>query len=160
MNILIWLVIAILFILSFVGLLVPVIPSSLALWGGFLVYHFFIDSGELGLSFYLVMLVFTLVLFISDLITNRHFVNRYGGSKPGEYAGMIGLIVGAFILPPFGLILIPFASVFLVELILEKTMKEALSASIGSLIGFLSSLAIKVILHILMIVIFFLYLIF
>lgn len=160
MDALIWLLIVLLFILSFVGLLMPIIPSSLVLWAGFLVYHFFIDSTELTLSFYLMMIFLTLILLISDLVTNKHFVNQFGGSKQGEYAGMLGLLIGAFILPPFGIIIVPFVLVFIVELTLEKTLKEAFYASIGSLIAFLSSLAIKVILQLLMIVIFFLYLIF
>lgn len=42
MDTILWIVIIGLFILSFVGLISPVVPSVLAVWGGFLIYHFFI----------------------------------------------------------------------------------------------------------------------
>lgn len=44
MDFILWLVVIGLFILSFVALFYPVLPSVTAVWGGFLVYHFFIDS--------------------------------------------------------------------------------------------------------------------
>lgn len=159
METVLWLVIVVLFALSFIGLLVPVIPSFIALWLGFIIYHFFIDQTELTLTFWLIMIVLTTILIISDLIANRYFVNKFGGSKKGEYAAMIGLILGVFIWPPIGIILVPFIAVLIVELSQQRTSQEAFYSAIGSLIGFLSGVAIKVIIQLLMIFIFIFYLI-
>ena len=41
---------------------------------------------------------------------NKYFVNRFGGSKLGEYAALIGVIVGCFVIPPFGIIIVPLYS--------------------------------------------------
>lgn len=160
METLLWLIVIILFALSFIGLVVPIIPSSIALWLGLIIYHFFIDNTELTFTFWLIMIVLTTILVISDFMTNRYFVNKFGGSKKGEYAAMIGLIFGIFIWPPFGIILVPFIAVLIVELSQERTSKDAVYSAIGSLIGFLSGMTIKVIIQLLMIFIFIFYLVF
>lgn len=159
METLLWLLVIVLFALSFIGLVFPIIPSSIALWLAFVIYHFFIDQSELTLVFWLMMTVLTVILIVSDFIASRYFVNRFGGSKKGEYAAMVGLLFGVFIWPPIGIIIVPFLTVMLVELAEQRSFKEAFYSSIGSLIGFLSGMAIKVIIQLLMLVIFIVYLI-
>ena len=159
METLLWLIVIVLFALSFIGLVFPIIPSSIALWLGFVIYHFFINQSELTLTFWLMMTVLTAILIISDFIASRYFVNRFGGSKKGEYAAMVGLVFGVFILPPVGIIIVPFLTVMLIELAEQRSFKEAFYSSIGSLIGFLSGMAIKVIIQLLMVGIFIVYLI-
>lgn len=160
MDILLWVLVIGLFSLSFIGLIIPIIPSSIALWIGFIIYHFFINDLELTLSFWILMIIFTIVLTVADIFSNKYFVNRFGGSKKGEYTAMLALIIGAFVWPPFGIVIVPFIAVFIVELIQEKTLKEAFYASLGSLIGFVSGTAIKVIIQILMVLTFSVYIIF
>lgn len=159
METLLWIIVIVLFALSFIGLVMPIIPSSIALWLGFIIYHFFINQSELTVIFWFIMFVFTAILIVSDFMANRFFVNKFGGSKKGEYAAMIGLIFGVFIWPPVGIILVPFIAVLVVELSQQRTFREAVYSSIGSLIGFLSGMAIKVIIQVLMISIFIFYLI-
>ena len=64
---------------------------------------------------------------------NKYFVNRFGGSKLGEYAALIGVIVGCFVIPPFGIIIVPFIAVLIVELVqdfdFEKHLMQALICS-------------------------------
>lgn len=160
MDTLLWIIIILLFAFSFIGLLIPIIPSSIAIWLGFIIYHFFINDSELTLIFWLIMIVLTVILIISDLIANKYFVNKFGGSKKGEYAAMVGLIFGVFVWPPIGIIVVPFIAVLIVELSQQRTSKEAFYSSLGSLIGFLSSMAIKVMIQLIMIFIFIFYLIF
>lgn len=159
METLLWVIVIVLFALSFIGLVMPIIPSSIALWLGFIIYHFFINQSELTVIFWFIMFVFTAILIVSDFMANRFFVNKFGGSKKGEYAAMIGLIFGVFIWPPVGIILVPFIAVLVVELSQQRTFREAVYSSIGSIIGFLSGMAIKVIIQVLMISIFIFYLI-
>lgn len=51
MTVLLWSLITIAFILAFVGLVKPVIPSVLVLWVGFLIYQFGFHNGRLSLPF-------------------------------------------------------------------------------------------------------------
>lgn len=79
-----------------------------------------------------------------DFIANSHFVKKSGGSKWGERAAVIATIVGSFIFPPFGLIIVPFIVVFLIELSQKKTVVESVKVASGTIVGFLSSTLAKV----------------
>lgn len=160
MDILLWIIIVVLFIGSFAGIVFPIIPSVLLLWVGFIVYQFGIDGSELNTIFWIAMILFTVFLISADIIANSYFVRRFGGSKVGESAAAIAVIVGSFITPPFGIIYIPFLVVFVVELLMKRTLKEAFNASIGSLIGFLGGSAAKIILQLIMVIWFFILVIF
>ncbi|CDO04051.1 membrane protein [Oceanobacillus picturae] len=152
LDIIIWIAISVLFILSFIGIIFPIVPSVLVIWGGFLLYHFVLNSNELTAVFWTVMIVLTVVLIVSDIIANSYFVKKYGGSKWGERGAAIAVIIGSFIIPPFGIIIIPFAAVFIIEMIQKRTAQEALLASVGSLFGFLGGAVAKVVIQLVMII--------
>lgn len=159
-DVILWILIVALFILSFVGVIYPIIPSVLLIWIGFLLYQFGINGDELGFLFWTVMVIFTVILFVADIIANSFFVKKFGGSKWGERGAAIAVIVGSFIIPPFGIIVIPFIAVFVIELLQKRTAGEAFKASIGSLLGFLSGTFAKVFLQIVMIIFFIINIIF
>ncbi|WP_017725948.1 DUF456 domain-containing protein [Halalkalibacterium ligniniphilum] len=146
----IWILIVILFILSFVGLVFPIIPSILVLWAGFLLYLFGI-GGELSFWFWLGMVVLTVLIVLSDLIANSYFVKRYGGSKWAERVAAIGVIVGSFVMPPFGIILVPFLAVFVTEWLIQKDISLALKIGVASFVAFLSSTLAKLVIQFVMI---------
>lgn len=147
-----WIIIIILFILSYVGIVFPLIPSALVLWVGFFLYQFLIDGDQLTVLFWIAMALFTILLIGADLIANSYFVKKFGGSKWGERGAVIAVIVGSFIMPPFGILIIPFITVFTIEMIQRKTFKDALYASVGSLLAFLSGAVAKVVIQTIMII--------
>lgn len=151
LDIVIWIFIIALFILSFAGIIFPIIPSVLVLWVGFILYHFGISSNELSVFFWIIMIVFTVILIVADIIANSYFVKKFGGSKWGERGAAIAVIVGSFIIPPFGILIVPFAVVFIIEMLQKRTAGDAFRASIGSLIGFLGGAFAKVVIQIVMI---------
>lgn len=160
MDTVFWILISLLFVLSFIGVLFPVVPSVFVLWGGFLLYQFGINKEELSVIFWVMMTLFTGVLLLSDFLANSYFVKKYGGSKWGERVAVIAVIVGAFVFPPFGILLVPFVAVFFTERIQKKTNKESLLVAFGSLIGFLGGTLAKIILQMMMIAWFFMEVIF
>lgn len=155
MDIIIWLLIIACFVLSFVGVIFPLVPSPLVLWIGFLLYAFFISGSGLSWVFWIAMGLLTVVLIVSDIIANSYFVKKYGGSKWGERTAAIAVIVGSFIFPPFGIIIVPFVAVLVVELIQKRSSNDSLKAAIGSLLGFLGGAFAKVFIQIVMIIWFF-----
>ncbi|WP_227936989.1 DUF456 domain-containing protein [Alkalihalobacillus deserti] len=151
MTIVLWILIIAFFILSFVGLIFPIIPSVAALWGGFLLYVFLIDAGELSVWFWIGTGLLTLLILGSDLIASQFFVKKYKGSKWGERMAAIGVILGSFIYPPIGLIVVPFILVFVAEMIASKNANHAVKVAIASLFAFLSSTFAKFIIQLVMI---------
>ncbi|WP_182200676.1 DUF456 domain-containing protein [Paraliobacillus salinarum] len=154
LDIIIWILIIASFILSFVGIIYPIIPSPLMLWIGFVLYYFTFDP-EFTWIFWSSMAILTIILIVSDIFANGYFVKKYGGSKWGERAAGVAVIVGSFIIPPFGILIVPFVVVILIELMQKRTGKEAIRAAIGSLFGFLGGVVAKVLIQLMMIVWFF-----
>ncbi|MEB8125139.1 DUF456 domain-containing protein [Staphylococcus succinus] len=155
MTAILWLLIIVAFILAFVGLIKPIIPSVLVLWIGFLIYQFGFHNGHLSWVFYISMILFTVFILVADFLMNKYFVNKFGGSKMSEYAALVGVIIGCFVFPPFGIIIIPFVAVLIVEMIQEPNLAKALKASFGSVVAFLASSAAQAFIMFIMVVWFF-----
>ncbi|MDZ5607714.1 DUF456 family protein [Bacillus pseudomycoides] len=160
MTVLLTLCIIACFIVSFIAFIYPIIPGILALWAGYIIYHFGINGGELTTSFWIFQIIFTIIIFVADFIANGYFLKKYGSTRWGERVGMISIIIGSFFFPPFGLIIIPFLSVFVTEIMHKKTPQEAFMVGIATVVGFLSSTVAKAILQIIMIIIFVCYILF
>ena len=156
MDVLLWIIVIALFITSFVGLIYPVLPSVLAVWGGFLVYHFFINANELTTFFWLSMGVITVILILADIFTGSLAVKQFGGSKWGERVATVAIIVGTFVYPPFGILVLPFVAVVIVEIWQKDNVGDAFKAAFGTLIGFLSGRLAEGLLQLIMIGWFFL----
>lgn len=156
MEVVLWIIVIALFITSFVALVFPVLPSVVAVWGGFLVYHFFINSNELTTFFWVSMGIVTVVLLLADVFAGSLAVNRFGGSKWGERVAAITVIIGSFIYPPFGIIVLPFVAVLVVEWLQKRDLSASLRAAIGSLVGFLGGQVAEAIIQLMMIAWFFL----
>ncbi|WP_052255618.1 DUF456 domain-containing protein [Salinicoccus sp. YB14-2] len=152
MEILWWGLIIVSFILGFVGVIAPVIPSVVMFWVGFLIYHFLVDSDTLTWMFWMVAAVLTLLVFLSDFMANSYFVKKYGGSKRSEVAAIIGVVAGMFIYPPFGVIFVPFVFVLALEFITTKDINAAFRAALGSLLAFFASSAFNLVIYILLII--------
>jgi uncharacterized protein len=154
LEIILWIIIIACFIVSFVGLIYPIIPSVLVIWAGVALYHFGINSEELSWISWTMFVLLTIVLFVADYLANLHFVDRAGGSKWGMRAATVGLIVGSFVVPPFGVIIVPFVLVLLAEMMQKKSFSESLKVAFATLIAFLSGTFAKGIIQLIMIVVF------
>ncbi|MFT9846981.1 DUF456 domain-containing protein [Aneurinibacillus sp. REN35] len=159
MEIAIWVIIGLLFLGSFIGIVIPVIPDALLIWIGFLLYQFTIASASLGWTFWVPMTVLTLFLIGADMLSNIYFVKKYGGDKWSMIAAVAGIIAGPIllgvILGPFAIIVGPFLAVFAVELLRNNGPQISLRIALGTVLGFLSSVVAKVIIQLIMIVWFF-----
>ncbi len=149
-----WIIIIACFILSFVGLIYPIIPSVLMIWAGVLIYQFGINTNELSWISWTMLGLLTILLFLADYLVNIHFVDKAGGSKWGARAATIGLIVGGFVIPPFGVIIVPFALVFITELFQKKSFWESVKVAFATIIAFLSGTFAKAFIQLIMIVVF------
>lgn len=105
----------------------------------------------LGWFFWGSMAGLTLVLLCADIIANSYFVKKYGGSKWGERGAAVAVIVGSFIIPPFGIIVVPFITVLVIELVQRNSFRKAFKTAIGSLFGFLGGSIVKMIIQTIMI---------
>lgn len=150
-----WLLIIVCFIVSFIGLVYPIIPSVLFILLGFILYGLIFTFEELTWWFWTIEIIFIVLLFAADTIANMVGVKKFGGSKAGMWGSTIGLIIGPFVLPFAGILLGPFLGAVIAELVIEKqSFKGAMKSGIGSLVGFLTSVVTKGIIQIILILIF------
>ena len=150
-----WIVASLFFIVAFLGLIYPIIPSVLFILGGFLVFGFIDSFSSMGWLFWVIQILFTILLFGADTIANLFGVKKFGGSNAGGWGSTIGLLVGPFVIPVAGILIGPFIGAVLAELLVTRAgLKRALFSGIGSLIGFLTSVIVKAIIMSVMIALF------
>ena len=156
MEIVGWIVILLFFAVGFVGLVYPIIPAVLFIFGGFLMYGLFFSFADLPWWFWLIESLFVILLFGADMVANAFGVKKFGGSKAGLWGSTIGLLIGPFVIPIAGILIGPFIGAILAELIFNRsTVKQSISSGIGSVIGFITSVFTKGIIQIIMVVLFF-----
>ena len=156
MDILAWILIIAFFVIAFIGLIYPIIPSVIFILGGFVVYGLFYSFGDLPWWFCLIEVLLVVLLFGADTISNLVGVKKFGGSKAGMWGSTIGLLVGPFVIPFLGILVGPFLGAVIAELLVARTTwEQALKAGVGSLVGFLTSIVTKGIVQALMIILFF-----
>lgn len=150
METILWILIILSFLMGYVGLVYPVIPSILMYWIGALIYTFFVGD-NLGIMFWLILGVFTILVFISDMAITKYYVGKLGGTTQGEWAAIIGVILGMFIYPPLGVIFVPLFLVFITEMFMYKDVSKALKAALGSLAAFVTTTLFKIVVYTLII---------
>ncbi|MBK3493275.1 DUF456 family protein [Viridibacillus sp. YIM B01967] len=155
MGIIAWILIIASFIIAFVGLVYPIIPSVLFILVGFILYGAFYSFGDLPWWFWLIQILFVALLFGADTLANAFGVKKFGGSDAGMWGSTIGLLIGPFVIPFAGILIGPFLGAVIAELIVTRSsIKQAVLTGIGSLVGFLTSIVTKGIIQIIMIVLF------
>lgn len=156
MEIIGWIIILLFFVIGFIGLIYPIIPAVLFIFGGFVMYGLFFDFADLPWWFWLIQVLFVILLFGADALANAFGVKKFGGSKAGLWGSTIGLIIGPFIIPIFGILVGPFIGAIAAELLFNRSsVKQSIKSGIGSVVGFITSVFTKGIIQTVMIVLFF-----
>ncbi len=87
----------------------------------------------------------TVAVTILDYYVPIWGTKKFGGSKYGSWGSGIGLLIGMF-LGPFGLFIGAFAGAFIGEFLFSKNTQTATKSAIGSFLGLVSGIFIKVVL--------------
>ncbi|WP_138754744.1 DUF456 domain-containing protein [Paenibacillus sinopodophylli] len=160
MEIVGWILVVLLFVVGMAGAIYPILPGALAIYGAFFVYGLFFSFSEFGVWFWLIQTIIVVVLFVADYAVSAWGVKRFGGSRASVIGSTIGLIFGPFVIPAFGLIIGPFAGAVIGEMIIGTSLDKSLKVGLGSVVGLFSSVVVKFILQLVMIVLFIIWLVF
>ena len=142
MDILLITVSMLLIIIGIVGSIVPIIPGPPIAFCGLIIVHF-TSKHPFSVEF---LLLFGALAILSAIIDNAlpiYATKKFNGSKKGIWGSAIGLMIGLFLFPPFGIIIGPMVGAFVGEIIDGKTSNTAVKPAIGSFVGFLSSIFIR-----------------
>lgn len=103
------------------------------------------------------MVAITILIFGADFFANAYFVKKYGGSQWSSIGAILGILIGIFVFPPFGMLILPFLFVLTIEMgVYGKSGERAIKVAFGTLVAFIGSGLVKVLLQIMMIIWFFL----
>lgn len=144
-----FLVFLVAWIIGMVGTFVPALPATVIIFAGS-VAATLIDGFQVwpDLPFLLTFAVITFLISMIDNFASAWGARRYGGSKQAGWGALIGGLVGIFI--PFGLIVGPLAGALIAELfVVRKPLLDAGRAAWGTLLGLLTGIAAKLVLHLL-----------
>lgn len=133
---------SILMITGILGCLLPVLPGPPLSYIGLLVLHFS-RYANFSSTFLITWACVVIVVTVLDYVVPVWGTKKFGGSKSGMWGAGIGLVIGIFFLPPLGIIVGPFAGAFIGEALTGKNSTDAFRAGLGSFLGFLAGVGIK-----------------
>ena len=143
MEILILIVIGILLLLGIVGCFVPIIPGPPISYGALLVFHFF-SSYSIKENILWLMALVVIIVTIFDLWVQIYGVKKFGGTKKAVNGSIIGLIIGIFFFPPYGIIIGSFIGAFIGARSEENSDRnKAIKIALGSIAGFFAGTMLK-----------------
>ena len=128
---------------GFVGCILPILPGPPLSFIALLLLSFARDWEPFSVTFFIVMGGLTILVTVLDYLVPAVGAKKYGATKFGIWGSIIGLFVGLFFFPPFGLFLGGFAGAVVGELFAGREGKEALRAGWGSFIGNLAGMGLK-----------------
>jgi len=126
------------------GGVLPVLPGPPLSYIGLLLLHF-TEKYQFETRFLIIWLIVAAVVTVADYFIPVWGTKRYGGSKQGIWGSIIGLVIGLFFFPPFGIIIGPFLGAIAGELVAGKDSGSALKSGFGSFMGFLLGTLMKLI---------------
>ena len=143
MEILILIGIGSLLLLGIIGCFLPIIPGPPISYSGLLMFHFFSSySIEENILWLMAFVVIAVTIF--DLWVQIYGVKKFGGTKKAVNGSIIGLIIGIFFFPPFGIILGPFLGAFIGSRMEENSDgNKAIKIALGALWGFIAGTILK-----------------
>lgn len=130
-------------ILGIVGSFIPIIPSPITGWLGLLILH---QASFLEAQYYFLAITFAIAIsvFILDYFIPSIGAKKFGGSNAGVIGSTIGLVIGIFLFGPIGILFGSFFGALIGELTVNiNNMRIALLAAIGTLIGYLGGVLLK-----------------
>lgn len=146
-------IIALLLIIGFLGTFIPVLPGTILILAGVLVHYFALgrEGSGLGWPSLVVIGLLCLAAFAVDWLSGALGAKWFGSSKWGIWGAIVGGIIGLFFGIP-GLIVGPILGVFLFEMFLgKKEVKDASNSTLGTVVGGLAGIAVRVALALAMI---------
>lgn len=153
-----WVVTACLLIAGAIGCVLPVLPGHLIILIAAIAHRLMLGAEGSGLYWwsFLILAVLMAISQTLEMISGAAGSKWFGGTRWGALGALVGAVVGMFFMP-FGLLLGPLIGAFVCEIgFAKKETHHAAISGVGSVVGTLAGMGIKMGIGALMLVWFFL----
>lgn len=129
-------------LIGIAGCIIPGLPGTPLNFLAVLFLHWTAYANYTTQQLFIYALV-ALSIYVIDAYLPIWGTKKYGGSKMGIWGSIVGLLIGMFLFPPFGIIVGPFLGAVVGELLAGKDNKAALRSGLGAFIGFITGTGLK-----------------
>lgn len=117
------------------GCIIPLIPGPPLSFLALVILSFVRNWKPFSPTFLIIMAGLTLGVTISDYLVPIGGARKYGASGPGVWGSVIGMFIGLFLFPPWGMIIGAVLGALVGELLAGKKGKQVLRAGWGVILG-------------------------
>lgn len=124
------------------GCVLPIIPGPPISFLGILLLHW-TERVQMSDDLLWSLGLITAAVTVLDYVVPIYGTKKFGGTKRGVWGSTIGLVVGLFFFPPFGIVFGPLIGAFLGEMSAGQDTNKAMKSALGSFLGFLAGTLLK-----------------
>ncbi|MDR2982287.1 MAG: DUF456 domain-containing protein [Puniceicoccales bacterium] len=162
MEVLVCIVAFLIILVGIIGVFAPMIPTPICAWFGYLICFIGWDQGPIGWKSFLLATVLTAFAHIFELVGSYFGAKWFGATWRGGVGALLGGIIGPlvcfFLIPGVGLlaglIIGPVIGALTGEMLAGRNWGEASKAGVGTIIGNLSAMLLKLCICLFMLVLF------
>ncbi|MBW1912201.1 MAG: DUF456 domain-containing protein [Deltaproteobacteria bacterium] len=125
------------------GCLIPIIPGPSLSYLALIAISLARDWEPFSPLFLIIMACLMTVVMILDYVVPVIGASRYGASKPGILLSVVGMLLGIFFFPPFGIFIGAFIGGVAGEIMAGSRGEKALKVGWGIFIGNMAGIGIK-----------------
>lgn len=140
-------------LIGLAGIILPVLPDMILIWGSALLYGLLVGWGEYGGWLFAGISVLALVGLLADAWVSGLGARKGGASFWSSLGGLLAGIIGLFVAGPLGLIGGMLLGIFVIEYWIHRDPDRALRATLGMGVGYGASFIVKIFLALAMIAI-------
>lgn len=136
------------------GAVIPILPGIPYMFLITLIYAIITKFHTLNTGEIIILTAITLLSIIIDYFSGL-FGAKYGGAhKKSLLLGLLLMLIGTFVFPPFGGIIGLFLGVFIGEIITHNDQRKAIKAATSSTLGTIAGMILNLLLSIIYLILF------
>ncbi|MCO5230965.1 MAG: DUF456 domain-containing protein [Chitinophagales bacterium] len=139
----------ILLIIGYVSCILPPLPGPPVAYLSLVLLHIAISDIKYSMTLLVILGIVSILVTILDNFVAIWGTHKFGGTKAGVRGSVIGMLIGIFMLTPFigftSVLVGPILGAIIGELIAGQNLQVAFKSGMGSFVGFILGLGMKLI---------------
>ena len=130
-------------LIGLVGCILPGIPGPPLSFLALIILCYAKNWEPFSSTFLIIMAGVTILMTMLDYVVLAAGAKKYGASKLSVWGSILGMLLGLFFFPPWGMLIGAFAGALAGELVVGKGGKKALRAGWGVFLGNMIGIVLK-----------------